>query len=154
PRNGEVSFTTWGTADSVRITLIAREGFSIPTNFIDHPDGRVKIKLEVGSTATPMLNAISKIEQLANAVSIQVQELDGDFLMQSDIRIEPGYVQLGSQRLGDNQLASIFRVSPNSINAITDRMILNGDLYVDGDITALAVDAIEGNFARLFANNL
>src|SRR5699024_3523503 len=31
---------------------------------------------------------------------------------------------------------------------------LNGDLYVDGDITALAVQAIEGNFARLFANQL
>src|SRR5699024_8158186 len=76
---------------------------------------------------------------------------DGDFLSQSDIQVHPGYVQLGSQLLGDSQFASIFRVSPNSIQAITDRMILNGDLYVDGDITALAVQAIEGNFARLFA---
>ena len=154
PRNGEVTFTTWGTAGTVRISLVAREGFSINPNFIDHPDGRVKIKLEVGDTATPMLNAISRIEQLANSVSIQVQELDGDFLSQSDIQVKAGYVQLGSQRLGDSQLASILQVSPNSIQAITDRMILNGDLYVDGDITALAVDAIEGNFARLFASQV
>ena len=154
PRNGEVSFTTWSTAGTVRITLVAREGFNIPTNFVEHPDGRVKIKLEVGNTATPMLNAISRIEQLANSVSIQVQELDGDFLSQSDIQVQAGYVQLGSQRLGDEQLASIFRVSPNSIDAITERMTLNGSLYVDGDITALAVEAVEGNFARLFANNL
>lgn len=151
PRNGEVSFTTWGTADSVRITLIARDGFAIPASFIEHPDGRVKIKLEAGDTATPMLNAISRIEQLANSVAIQVQELDGDFLTQSDIQVKPGYVQLGSQRLGDEQLASIFRVSPNSIDAITERMTLNGDLYVDGDITALAVSAINAEFSDLFA---
>lgn len=154
PRNGEVSFTTWSNAETVRITLVALEGFSIPTNFIDHPGGRIKVKLEVGDKATPMLNAISRFEQLADKVAIQVQELDGDFLTQSDIQVQAGYVQLGSQRLGDEQLASIFRVSPNSIDAITERMTLNGSLYVDGDITALAVNAIEGNFARLFANQL
>ena len=154
PRNGEVTFTTWGTAGTVRISLVAREGFSINPNFIDHPDGRIKIKLEVGPSATPMLNAISRFEQLADKVAIQVQELDGDFLTQSDIQVQAGYVQLGSQRLGDEQLASIFRVSPNSIDAITERMTLNGSLYVDGDITALAVEAVEGNFARLFANQV
>ena len=151
PRNGEVTFTTWGTADSVRITLVAMDGFTIPASFIEHPDGRVKIKLEVGDKATPMLNAISRFEQLADKVAIQVQELDGDFLTQSDIQVKPGYVQLGSQRLGDEQLASIFRVSPNSIDAITERMTLNGDLYVDGDITALAVSAINAEFSDLFA---
>src|SRR5699024_1065731 len=102
PRNGEVSFTTWSNAETVRITLVAREGFRVPTDFIEHPEGRVKIKLEVGASATPMLNAISRIEQLANSVSIQVQELDGEFLSQSDIQVHPGYVQLGSQRLGDS----------------------------------------------------
>lgn len=114
----------------------------------------IKIKLEQGDTATPMLNALSRIEQLADSVSIQVQELDGNYLTQSDIQVRAGYVQLGSQRLGDSELASIFRVSPESIEAITERMILNGDLYVDGDITALAVDAVEGNFARLFSSQV
>src|SRR5699024_11067241 len=154
PRNGEVTFTSWGTASHVRIALIAREGFGINPNFIDHPDGIIKIKLEVGSSATPMLNAISRIKQLANSVSIQVQELDGEFLSQSDIQVHPGYVQLGSQRLGDSQLASIFRVSPNSIDAITSNLNLTGNLNANGQITSLAVDAIEGNFARLFASQL
>ena len=108
-------------------------------------------KLEVGGVDSPFKTSFSMIEQRADEISLAVQGLDfTGMLTQSDIRIEPGYVQLGSQRLGDSQLASIFRVSPNSIQAITERMILNGDLYVDGDITALAVNAIEGNFARLF----
>src|SRR5699024_8085688 len=120
-------------------------------------DARIRFKepkLERGNVRTPFLNAFSNIEQLANKISLQVQELDGEYLSQSDIEINPGYVQLGSQRLGDSQLASIFRVSPNSIQAIAERMILNGDLYVDGDITALAVDAIEGRFSNLWAAEL
>src|SRR5699024_2885679 len=60
PRNGEVSFTTWSNAETVRISLVAREGLSIYPNFIDHPDGRIKVKLEVGNKATPMINAISR----------------------------------------------------------------------------------------------
>src|SRR5699024_4228014 len=46
----------------------------------------------------------------------------------------------------------LIRVSPDGIDAIASAMRLSGDLYVDGDITALAVDAIEGNFARLWAD--
>ena len=112
-------------------------------------------KLEEGAVASPFKTSFSMLEQRADEISLAVQGIDlNGMLTQSDIRIDPGYVQLGSQRLGDNQLASIFRVSPNSIDAITERMVLNGDLYVDGDITALAVKAIEGNFARLFANQL
>src|SRR5699024_11078678 len=107
PRNGEVRFTTWGTASHVRISLVAMDGFAIPTSFIDHTDGRIKIKLEVGDKATPMLNAISRIEQLADRVSLQVQELDGEFLTESDIQIRANYVQLGSKQLGDEQFASI-----------------------------------------------
>src|SRR5699024_1624621 len=69
-------------------------------------------------------------------------------------QIVPDYVQLGSQRLDGSNIGSLLRVSPTGIDMITERMTLNGDLYVDGDITALAVQAIEGNFARLFANQL
>src|SRR5699024_2185250 len=154
PRNGEVTFTTWGTASHVRIALIAREGFSINPNFIDHPDGRIKIKLEVGSSATPMLNAISRIEQLADKIALQVQELDGKFLTESDIQIRANYVQLGSKQLGDEEFASIFRVSPKSIDAITDNLNLTGNLNVKGQITSLAVDAIEGRFSDLFTSHL
>ena len=154
PRNGEVTFTTWGTASHVRIALVAMDGFAIPTSFIDHPDGRIKIKLEVGDKATPMLNAISRIEQLADKIALQVQELDGEFLTQSDIQVKAGYVQIGSQQIGDEQFASIFRVSPKSIDAITDNLNLTGNLNVKGQITSLAIDAIEGRFSDLFTSHL
>ena len=151
PRNGEVTFTTWGTASHVRITLVAREGFSIPTSFIDHPDGRIKIKLEVGDKATPMLNAISRIEQLADKIALQVQELDGEFLTESDIQIRANYVQLGSKQLGDEQFASIFRVSPKSIDAIADNLNITGNVNINGQVTTLAVNALEGRFKSLWA---
>src|SRR5699024_7677123 len=102
------TFTAIGTR--LRIAMHAMSGFSIPTSFIDHTDGRIKIKLEVGNKATPMLNAISRIEQLADKIALQVQELDGEFLTESDIQIRANYVQLGSKQLGDEQFASIFRV--------------------------------------------
>src|SRR5699024_6157060 len=44
--------------------------------------------------------------------------------------------------------------SPNSIDAITSNLNLTGNLNANGQITSLAVDAIEGNFARLFASQL
>src|SRR5699024_5768091 len=69
-------------------------------------------------------------------------------------QIVPDYVQLGSQRLDGSNIGSLLRVSPTGIDMVAEAMRLSGDLYVDGDITALAVDAIEGNFARLFANQL
>src|SRR5699024_7968648 len=50
-------------------------------------------KLERGSERTPFMNAFSNVEQLAHSLKLQVQELDGTFLSQSDIQINPGYVQ-------------------------------------------------------------
>src|SRR5699024_4479548 len=152
-RGCKATFTTWANTVKVRLAITAISGFTLLPEEIERTS-EVKLKLEVGASATPMLNAISRIEQLANSVSIQVQELDGEFLSQSDIQVHPGYVQLGSQRLGDSELASIFRVSPNSIDAITSNLNLTGNLNANGQITSLAVDAIEGNFARLFASQL
>src|SRR5699024_10177211 len=118
PRNGEVSFTTWGTADTVRITLIAREGFGIPASFIEHPDGRVKIKLEVGNTATPMLNAISRVEQLADSVSIAVAEIDGSYVTQSQFNITAGEVDtLVSKTDGHDTQIGNLSVSYDEISA-------------------------------------
>src|SRR5699024_1112817 len=58
------------------------------------------------------------------------------------------------QQIGDEQFASIFRVSPKSIDAITDNLNLTGNLNVEGQITSLAVDAIEGRFSDLFTSHL
>src|SRR5699024_6369306 len=108
---------------------------------------RIKVKLEVGDKSTLMLNAISRIEQLADSVSIKVQELDGEFLTESDIQVKAGYVQLGSKQLGDEQFASIFRVSPKSIDAIADNLNITGNVNISGQVTTLAVDALEGRFS-------
>ena len=112
-------------------------------------------KLEVGARATPYHNAFSNLSQRADELSLAVQGIDvSGFLSQSDIQIVPDYVQLGSQRIDGSNIGALLRVSPTGIDAVAEAMRLSGDLYVDGDITALAVDAIEGNFARLFANQL
>ena len=63
-------------------------------------------------------------------------------------------MQLGSKQLGDEQFASIFRVSPKSIDAITDNLNLTGNPNVKGQITSLAIDAIEGRFSDLFTSHL
>ena len=146
------TFTAIGTR--LRISIHAMSGFTIPTSFIDHPDGRIKIKLEVGDKATPMLNAISRIEQLADKIELQVQELDGEFLTQSDIQVKAGYVQIGSQQIGDEQFASIFRVSPKSIDAIADNLNITGNVNISGQVTTLAVNALEGRFSNLWASEL
>ena len=111
-------------------------------------------KLERGTERTPFLNAFSNIEQLANKIALQVQELDGEFLTESDIQIRANYVQLGSKRLGDEQFASIFRVSPKSIDAIADNLNITGNVNINGQVTTLAVNAIEGRFSNLWAAEL
>ena len=151
-RGASTRFTAIGT--KLRLALHARNGFTVLPEFVDEPDKRIQIKLEHGSETTPMLNALSRIEQLADSVSIKVQELDGEYLTESDIQVRAGYVQLGSKQLGDTEFASIFRVSPKSIDAITDNLNLTGNFNVKGQITSLAVDAIEGRFSDLFTSHL
>src|SRR5699024_11000794 len=115
-------------------------------------DGRIKMKLEKGNSATPFMNALSRVEQLADSYSVQISELDGTYLKQSELEITPDYAQIGSMRIDGDTVGSLLRVSPTGIDMVAEAMRLSGDLYVDGEITALAVDAIEGNFARLWAD--
>src|SRR5699024_7596498 len=111
-------------------------------------------KLERGSKRTPFMNAFSNIEQLANKIALQVQELDGEYLSQSDLQITPNYWQLGATRIGADNVSSVLRGSPDALDAVVSNFNLTGNLNAKGQITSLAVDAIEGNFARLFANQL
>lgn len=114
-----------------------------------------KPKVELGNRSTPYVNAFSGLQQRADEIALAVQGIDGEgYLTQSDILIRSNYVQLGSQRIDGSNIGALLRVSPTGIDAVAEAMRLSGDLYVDGDITALAVKAIEGNFAKLFANQL
>ena len=112
-------------------------------------------KLEKGDRTTPYYNAFSSLTQRADELFLAVQGVDtSGYLSQSDIVIRPDYIQFGSQRIDGDDIGSFLRVSPSGIDMVAEAMRLSGDLYVDGDITALAVDAIEGNFANLFAAQL
>ena len=85
-------------------------------------------KLELGEIATLYNNALSIFEQRADELKLAVTDSDG--------------------------LASVIALSPTAIDFISDKINVTGNANINGGVTALAVDAIEGNFARLFANHL
>src|SRR5699024_5752486 len=132
-----------------------------------------KPKLELGTIASPFETSYSMLEQRADSIALQVDDqesrisnftvdldgimgrvgdIEGDYIKQSSLEITPDYAQIGSMRIDGETVGSMLRVSPDGIDAIASAMRLSGDLYVDGDITALAVDAMEGEFARLWAD--
>src|SRR5699024_703067 len=132
-----------------------------------------KPKLELGTIASPFETSYSMLEQRADSIALQVDDqesrisnftvdldgimgrvgdIEGDYIKQSSLEITPDYAQIGSMRIDGETVGSMLRVSPAGIDAVAEAMRLSGDLYVDGDITALAVDAMEGEFARLWAD--
>ena len=152
-REETLTFTAIGTR--LRISMHAMSGFSIPTSFIGHLDERIKVKLEQGTAATPMLNAISHIQQTADKLSFKVAELSSingeEILTQSDISIESDRIIIGSQQISSNTLASLISVSPASIDLITDKMNLTGNLNVKGQIESISTSAVKADFANIFA---
>lgn len=108
-------------------------------------------KLERGSERTPVLNAFSNIEQLANKIALQVQDLDGEYLSESDLQITPNYWQLGATRIGPENVSSVLRGSPDAIDAIVSKFNLTGNLNVKGQIETISMSAIKAEFADLFA---
>src|SRR5699024_3475351 len=108
-------------------------------------------KLERGSERTPFMNAFSNVEQLANKISLKVQQVEGDMLTQSDVSVESDRVLIGSQSIGASTLASIISVSPSAVNIITNEMNLTGNLNVKGQIESISMSAVEAEFATLFA---
>lgn len=154
-RGGEVTFTTWSNADTIRVALVPREGFAVLPHFIEHLDGRIKVKLEEGSVATPMINAISNLQQTADNLTFKVAELSNingeEILTQSDISIESDRIIIGSQQISSNTLASLISVSPASIDLITDKMNLTGNLNVKGQIESISTSAVKADFANIFA---
>src|SRR5699024_3695378 len=66
-------------------------------------DARIRFKepkLEVGSVRTPYMNALSHVEQMANSISMQGADFDGEFIRQSSLEINSEYWQLGATRMG------------------------------------------------------
>lgn len=112
-------------------------------------------KLELGGIATPYFNSFSGLTQRADEMLLVVQGVGEEgYLTQNDFTLTNDYWQLGSQRIDGDSIASVLRGTPNSIDAIVDQMNLTGNLNVKGQIEALSLDVIEGNFSRLFASNI
>ncbi|WP_026859346.1 phage tail spike protein [Jeotgalicoccus psychrophilus] len=152
-RRGETNtFTTPST--HILLSAISYNGTEVRLARLTNPNRRIYAKLERGSEATPMLNAVSQVEQLANQISFKVQEVDDKTLKQTDFKLTPDYWQLGAMRIGAEDVSSVLRGSPDALDAVVSNFNLTGNLNAKGQITSLAVDAIEGNFARLFANQL
>lgn len=112
------------------------------------------VKVEEGWDETPFLNSISLLEHSASEIRLAVQELNGNTIKESDLQITADYWQLGSTRIDAENVSSVLRGSPDALDAVVSNFNLTGNLNANGQITSLAVDAIEGNFARLFANQL
>lgn len=70
----------------------------------------------------------------------------------AELKISNGNIQAAVSDA--NGLASTIALSPTAINLISDKIDVTGNANIKGGVTALAVDAVEGNFARLFANQL
>lgn len=134
-------------------------------------------KLEKGSERTPFLNAFSNIEQTANTIKLSVLgELEGGYvtksefdvtiegiesrvskidgkgvLKQSDISVTSDSVIIGSQEISSTKLASIIAVSPSSVDIITKKLNLTGNLNVKGQIESISTSAVKADFANIFA---
>src|SRR5699024_3915715 len=119
------------------------------------------------------ISSYSMLEQRADSIALQVDDqesrirnftvdlegitgtvadIEGDMVKQSSLEITPDYAQIGSMRIDGDTVGSLLRVSPSGIDAVAEAMRLSGDLFVKGDIQAYAVEAIEGDFARLWAD--
>src|SRR5699024_11056627 len=113
-----------------------------------------KHKIEKGSEPNPFMNSVSQGEQLANKISLKVQQVEGDMLTQSDVSVESDRVLIGSQSIGASTLASIISVSPSAVDIITDKMNLTGNLNVKGQIESISMSAVKAEFASLFAEQV
>ena len=144
------------TGNRIVLTAYPVSGESVSVSGFEHnPTSNIKVKLEQGGSATPLLNVLSHIEQKADEVSIKVSELgsiDGESLLtQSDISVRADRILLGSQEIGAETLSSIISVSPRSIDIITNKLNLTGNLNVKGQIESISTSAVKADFANIFA---
>ncbi|KIH69947.1 phage tail spike protein [Salinicoccus roseus] len=109
-------------------------------------------KLEMDTRATAYHTSFMSIEERADLIRLQVQDIEGDYVKQSGVSVTGGQVNIGSVQIGDDELASILSVSPQTVDVITEKMRITGDLAVAGDIESLAVSAVTADFAEIFAD--
>lgn len=130
---------------------VVRHELTFTANF----SGRARIL--IGYTFTPgeytyMYIKDIKVEEGTKATAYS--QAPSDFLQMSGLEITPDYWQLGSTRIDGESVSSVLRGSPDSIDAIVSEMNLTGNLNVKGQIETIAMSAVRGDFAELFADRV
>ena len=130
---------------------VVRHELTFTANF----SGRARIL--IGYTFTPgeytyMYIKDIKVEEGTKATAYS--QAPSDFLQMSELKITPDYWQLGSTRIDGESVSSVLRGSPDSIDAIVSEMNLTGNLNVKGQIETIAMSAVRGDFADLFADRV
>ena len=123
------------------------------------------VKLEYGNKATSWTPAPedtdAKITKVSSDLEVEAGRIEGlvtdiskDYVKQSSVKVTSDRVTIGSTSIDGDTLSSVISVSPTAIDLISDKINVTGNVNISGGVTALAVDAIEGNFSRLFASSL
>lgn len=120
---------------------------SIKANF----SGRAKILIGTHTVGSGSARFYVKEPKIEKGKATAYSRAPEDFLQMSELKITPGYWQLGSTRIDGDSVSSVLRGSPDSIDAIVSEMNLTGNLNVKGQIETIAMSAVRGDFADLFA---
>lgn len=95
---------------------------------------------------------ISALEQTASSLTASVGTIQEDYLQKTDFILESDGFFLGGNYVGGDHYSTAIVGSANGIDILADEMRLTGDLLVQGDVEAYALNVVEGNFGRLWAD--
>lgn len=123
---------------------------SVKANF----SGRARILIGTHSVDSGPARFYVKEPKIEKGSATAYARSPEDFLQMSELKITPEYWQLGSTRVDGESVSSVLRGSPDSIDAIVSEMNLTGNLNVKGQIETIAMSAVRGDFAELFAKQV
>src|SRR5699024_7184222 len=141
------TFTAPYTADNARLLVGTRtNGAGLDASF------RFKApKVEKGSRATAFHTSFSTFQQTVDEMSLTVQDINSNSITESEVFVGTSGVQIGSTYIGDSEFASIFSVSPRTIDVVTKNMRITAEVAVAGDLGSISMSGVEAEFADLFA---
>ena len=121
------------------------------TEFTDNLDAEItQTKEYAEQQAQAKAGAVGdKLDAFSERHEALVGDIGSDV---SELKISNSNIQAAVS--DGNGLASTIALSPTAIDLISDKINVTGNVNISGGVTALAVDAIEGNFSRLFASSL
>src|SRR5699024_8772813 len=118
---------------------------SIKANF----SGRARILIGTHTVGSGSARFYVKEPKIEKGKATAYSRAPEDFLQMSELKITPGYWQLGSTRIDGESVSSVLRGSPDSIDAIVSEMNLTGNLNVKGQIESISLSAVRADIANL-----